>query len=259
MIEPDEWLGLERVEPGRWRFTLTSGLSRFDGKLYGGTGLAITTAVIEAETGRGALWSTVQFVASADVGEAIDCQVEVLAHGRRTSQVRVTASVADRLVFAALGATGDPRQGGLEVQIAPMPDVVSPEESPAWAPRAPFSMPEGNRGWLELIEIREVPLAGSGMALWGRMRDRSQSHSILGFLADMVPNAVVRAAGRAGAGTSLDNAIRFGPPPDSEWVLIELVPYFAAGGYLHGSARLWSPDGTQLAVASQTAVGLLFD
>jgi acyl-CoA thioesterase len=260
MIEPDEWLGLERVGPGRWAFELTSPLSRFDGKLYGGTGLAVATAGIEAETGRPTLWATVQFVASAEVGERIESHVEVLAQGRRTSQVRVTASVGDRLVFVALGASGDPRRGGLEVQIAPMPEVAPPDESPTWKPRTPFALPEGNRGWLELIEIREVPVAGPGMALWGRMPGHPLTRSLLGFLADMVPNAVVRAAGRAGAGTSLDNSIRFGPaPPETEWVLIELVPYFAAGGYLHGSARLWSPDGTQLAVASQTAVGLLFD
>jgi acyl-CoA thioesterase len=77
----------------------------------------------------------------------------------------------------------------------------------------------------------------------------------------MVPSAVVRAAGRAGAGTSLDNSMRFGPAPatDCEWVLIDFDPYFAHGGYAHGGARVWSSDGTLLAVASQTATLLLLD
>ena len=64
MTARDDWLGLERVESGLWEFEMTDGLSRFDGKLYGGTGLAAVTAAMEAETGRDALWATVQFVAS---------------------------------------------------------------------------------------------------------------------------------------------------------------------------------------------------
>ncbi len=68
-----EWLGLERERPGRWTFELTPPLSRFDGKFYGGTGIAVTTALLEAETERPALWATVQFAGSADVGERLDC------------------------------------------------------------------------------------------------------------------------------------------------------------------------------------------
>lgn len=259
MTQPDDWLGLDRLEPGRWVFELTRPLSRFDAKLYGGTGLAVVTAVIEAETGRDALWATVQFVASADAGEPIECVVEVLAEGRRTSQVRVTGTVGDRLVFAALGSAGLPRAGGLEVQVGVMPDVVPPEGSPRWKPKVPFPLTDGNQGWLDLVDLHDVPGPALAMALWARMRDRPMSRSGLGFIADMVPSAVVRAAGRAGGGTSLDNAIRFGPAPDTDWVLVDLDPHFASGGYAHGAARLWSPDGTLLAVASQTAVAIMFD
>jgi acyl-CoA thioesterase len=259
MTQPDSWLGLTHLGPGRWDFELTRPLSRFDAKLYGGTGLAAVTAAIEAETGRDSLWVTVQFAASADVGDRIECHVEVLAEGHRTSQVRVTATVDDRLVLAALGATGLPRAGGLEVQIATMPEVGPPEASATWVPKVPFVIEEGNRGWLDLVDLREVSGGLPGLTLWARMRNHPMSRSGLGFIADLVPSAVVRAAGRAGGGTSLDNAIRFGPAPETDWVLVELDPYFASGGYAHGAARLWSPDGTQLAVASQTAVAIMFD
>ena len=70
---------------------------------------------------------------------------------------------------------------------------------------------------------------------------------------------MVQAAGRAGAGTSLDNAMRFGPEPVTDWILVDFDPYFVAGGYAHGAARIWSTDGTLLAIASQTATLLLFD
>jgi acyl-CoA thioesterase len=247
------------VAPGRWAFELTNGLSRFDGKLYGGTGIAVATRLIEAATDRAALWATAQFAASADIGDRIECHVEVLAQGHRTSQVRITAGIGDQIVFTALGASGDARTGGLDAQIATVPDVAPPDGLEPWSPRVPFTLPETNRGWLDLIDVREVPGPESTMALWARMREGHHSRSTLGFVADMVPSAVVRAAGRAGGGRSLDNAIRFGPEPDTEWVLIDLDPYFAAGGYVHGAARLWSQDGVQLAVASQTAVAIVFD
>jgi acyl-CoA thioesterase len=253
------WLGLERQGEGEWSFDLTPPLSRFDGKFYGGTGIAVATAIIEAETGRSALWATVQFVGSADIGERFDCRVEVLAAGRRTSQVRMTATVGDRIVLEAIGATGDARTGPLNMQFGTMPGVPSPDETPEWRPNISIPIPRGVESWLTITELRGVSVPGHDHAMWARMRDMPQTRATLGFLADMVPSRVVSAAGRTGAGTSLDNAMRYGPRPQTEWILVEFDPYFAAGGYAHGGARLWSEDGTLLGVASQTATLLLFD
>lgn len=253
------WLGLERHGGGRWSFELTPPLSRLDGRFYGGTGVAVAAATMEAETGRDVLWVTVQYAATAAVGERLDCRVEVLAHGRRASQVRLTASVGDRLVLSAAGSTGEPRAGLLDAQFGDMPVVGGPEDSPRWGRSAPFPVPPGDPGWLAITDLRETERDGSRMALWARMRDMRQTRATLGFLGDMVPMGVMRAAGRAGGGTSLDNAIRFGPPPDTDWILVDLEPHMASGGYLHGAARLWSTDGTLLAVASQTARAVFFD
>jgi acyl-CoA thioesterase len=254
-----DWLGLTREGAGRWAFELTPPLTRFDGKFYGGTGIAIATALLEAETGRDALWATVQFASTADVGARIDCDVEVLASGNRTSQVRLTARVGDRIVFAGLGASGAPRSTQLTAQFATMPDVDPPEATAPWRPNVPFAVDMDRPSWITIAELREPRHPESRHSLWARMRERPQTRATIGFLADMVPSAVVRAAGRAGAGTSLDNAMRFGTAPDTEWILIDFDPYFASGGYAHGGARLWSTDGILLGVASQTAAVLLFD
>ncbi len=264
MPNTEAWLGLEQAAPGHWSFELTPNLGRFDGALYGGTGLAVVTALAEAETGQDALWATVQFVDSTPVGDRLDCRVEVLAQGRRTSQLRITASVQDRLVLNAMAAAGTARSDGLELQIGHMPVVRPPDESPEWVPRVPFSLSVGKRGWLDSVELRdpEGEPGGSGMPgrmLWARMRSTSSSRPTLGFVADLVPSSVVRAAGRAGGGRSLDNTLRFGPTPTTEWVLVDLDPQLAHAGYVHGAARLWGEDGTLLGVASQTAVALLFD
>lgn len=269
-----DWLGLERRRPGHWTFEVTPGLSRFDGKFYGGTGIAVVTAAMEAETGRRALWASVQFASSADLHNQVDCEVEVLAEGRRTSQVRLTGSVDGRVLFAAIGSTGQPKQASLTAQFGQMPAVPGPEDCPPWQPRAVLdSVGEGaltgrvdrsvveswdsRPGWLSICDIRSADEAGSRM--WMRMLDRPLSRAAMGFLADVVPSGVVRAAGRTGAGTSLDNSIRFGPDPDGEWTLVDVDPLLISDGYVHGAARLWSPGGTLFGVASQTASLLLFD
>ena len=92
----DDWLGLEHAGGGRSSFKLTPHLARSDGKLFGGTAVAVATAVIEAISSRPTLWVTVQFVASAQTNDGIDVHTEVLASGRRVWQLRVTATVESR-------------------------------------------------------------------------------------------------------------------------------------------------------------------
>jgi acyl-CoA thioesterase II len=247
------WLGLERSGEGRWTFELTRPLVRFDGKLYGGTGIGVMTAVMEAETGRDALWTTVQFAASADVGERFDCHIESVASGRRTTQLRFTASVGDRLVLAGLGATGVHGDDGYDGQLGAMPELPGPEEARPWGPAAHFSDDQLRNSWFSLVDLREVERSDGPMAVWARMRHVPQTRASLSFLADMVPAAVMRALGHLGAGTSLDNSMRFGPTPRQDWVLLDFDPHLSSGGYVHGAARVWGSDGTLLAVASQTA------
>ena len=251
------WLGLERHDDRRWSFELTPPLSRMDGKLYGGTGIAVSVATMEAETARDALWSTVQFVGTADIGERVDCQVDVLASGRRTSQVRVTGTVGDRIVFITLGATGAHRENHVDVQVGTMPDVPGPDEAEPWGARwRDIEVPR--TGWLLIAEMRQVEVGEDQYAVWGRMQDHPQSRASMSFLADMVPSSVARAAGHMGGGTSLDNSMRFGHFTETEWVLLDFDPWFAAGGYLHGGARVWAEDGSLLGYASQTASAIVW-
>ena len=253
------WLGLERHGDGRWSFDLTTWLTRFDGKLYGGTGIAATVAAMEAETARDAVWATVQFAASADLGDTVELHVEELARGRNTSQVRITATVGERIVLAAIGSTGVPRTGAIEVQVGEMPDAGVPGSGEEWGPRsAAFLEVAKTSSWLSIADMRQVELADGRLATWARLTSRPMTRAAIGFLADMVPASVARAAGQMGGGTSLDNAVRFGPPPDTEWILLEFDPHFATSGYLHGAARVWSPDGTLLAVASQSASAMIW-
>jgi acyl-CoA thioesterase len=259
------FLGLGLDPSGLGSFEVTVPLTRMDSRLYGGTAGAVATAAAEAVTGRRGLWTTVQFISHAELGDVIQVQVEVLAHGRRTSQARVTAVLGDRVVFAAVAATAEHKPGGLAGGYLQPPRVVPFDQSEPY--RIP--VPEGYRpaepaGFERVLEIRTArpdgpkPPAGH-LTFWARARGQLATPAVLAYLSDMIPLAVARAAGRAGAGTSLDNTLRFGPPTRTDWVLVALEPHLAVGGYGHGQATLWSPEGELLAVASQTASMILFD
>jgi acyl-CoA thioesterase II len=268
-------LGLEIGDDGRGSFELTRALSRLDGRLYGGVALAVGVVLGEVATDRPAVWCTVQFVSGkTTVGDRIDTRTEVLALGRRTAQVRVRAFVDDTEVFCSLGATGRLDADKLTGTYRTMPRVLPVDECPPFRfglERIPSTaggkeLAERERTGMQLQELRiAAPEDGyegpPGQVLfWARLGERRVTPAVLGYLADLAPMAIAKAAGRIGGGTSLDNTIRFSAvAADTDWVLAELDPHLAAGGYGHGSAHLWSPDGDLLATASQTATMMLFD
>jgi acyl-CoA thioesterase len=255
-------LDLHHNDDGHASFELTPELARLDGRLFGGAGLAASVAALEAQTGRDALWTTVQFVGVAEIGDRIDCHTEVLAEGHYTTQARVTATTEGRIVFLGIGSTARPRANGFGAEFGRMPDVAPPDESETWLPELPFPIESfTTRGAFATAEFRLAARDDGTTALWARMRTGTQSRMTLGYLADFVPSSVLRAAGRNGGGTSLDNSIRFGmaPPEGTEWILIDTDPQLADSGYVHGAARIWSAGGHLLAVASQTAVARIFE
>jgi len=238
-------------------FLLTPDLTRHDGALYGGTGAAAAVMVMEAATQRAAVWVATQFVAQARVGERIDLVAHTLAAGKRIAQVHVVATVDDRIIFTALGATAVPRPNGLTGQYEEMPRVTSPEHS-APLHRDSILAELAERGFNRNLEFRAASFATPqprAMALWARLTGPGRAMTAAGvaFAADMVPGAIARAAGKLGGGFSLDNALRFAAIPATEWILLDLRGDVASHGYGHGSFTAWSSDGALLATGSQTA------
>ena len=242
------------------RLTLGSGLVRHDGALYGGTGLALSVLAMEAATGRDVLWATTQFVSSPTLGAELRWEVEVLAEGKRTAQVLVRTTVADTgsLVLTALGSTGISSDDGLTGQYRSMPTVAPPADARPWT--GP-SGEQPTQGWIQKIELRDTEVVAPGEggampsgAMWVRRQDdRPFSPVALAFGADFVPLGIARSAGKLGAGSSLDNSMRFRPGLSTDWVLMELHGDFASGGYGHGVVYAWSADGELLGAGSQTA------
>jgi acyl-CoA thioesterase len=254
-----ELLGLTWDEdPRHSSFVQVPELCRLDGKLYGGTAIAVSLLAMEVATGKEARWVTTQFVSTADVGDRLDCFVDVVARGRAIDQVQVRGMLRDELVFSALGSTALPRPGGLESHPLTMPKVAAPEEGTEWVPARPQLPDVGHH---LVSERREVPILDGPpdkrMAMWTRLTNLPSvgetSAAVIAFLADMVPLAVTRSTGQVGAGTSLDNSLRIGTLVDTEWMLLELMPHIAVDGYGHGEVHVWAPDGTLMATGSQTA------
>ncbi|MBP7595158.1 MAG: thioesterase family protein, partial [Candidatus Microthrix sp.] len=138
MTTDEDFLGLlPGTGDGRFHFTVQNHLARLDGRLYGGTAIAVSIATAEAVSDRTALWMTTQFIATAPANEEISVHTEVLAPGRRTNQVRVTGTnAAGDIMFASLGATGRYKDHGLAGTFERPPTVSSPEDSERWS--SPF-------------------------------------------------------------------------------------------------------------------------
>ncbi len=269
---------VEGPEPGTFGFQVTSDLARIDGKLYGGTAIAASITAAELVTGRLPLWMTTQFVSTAPADADVGVAVEVLAEGGRTSQVRVTGTdAAGTVMFASLGATGHLSTSMPSQFFERMPDVSSPEDADRWG--GPFAtiakvLPDGvempvvpmDVGFHNVLEFREPeildhPDDGPGrMCLWVRRRDGGvATPAIVAFMADLVPLSLSLALGLVAAGMSLDNTIRIGEHVPTGWVLLDLRPHLSIGGFGHGVAHAWTPDGHLLATASQTAAMRTFD
>lgn len=272
------FLGLRRTDTDRFRFAVVDHLARLDGRLYGGTAIGVSVAVAEQVCARPAVWMTTQFVSTTEVGAELEVQVDVLAAGSRTQQVRVTGTdAAGNVVFASLGATGRLSAEGLTGEFESRPQVPAPQAGEVWS--SPFvgmargagvdpavlPIPTGV-GFAAAVDLRHVevsehPDPGPGrVCVWARRTDGGPvTAAAAAYLADMVPMSVARAHGVVAMGTSLDNTIRIGSFAPGEWVLIDLRPHLAVGGYAHGVAHVWSEDGRLLATASQTAVMRPFD
>ncbi|HEY1738136.1 MAG TPA: thioesterase family protein [Acidimicrobiia bacterium] len=244
--------------PDAAHFALTPQLARHDGVLYGGTGAAAAVMLMEAATQRDALWVATQFIAQPRVGARVELMATTLAAGKRIAQMQVIARADGRVVFTALGATALPRPQGLTGQYDEMPSVSLPDDSAPLHAGPPMAQLR-ERGFGRNLEFREARLerasASNAMALWARLTPvgRPMTPAGVAFVADMVPGAIARAAGKLGGGFSLDNALRFAAIPPTQWVLLVLRGDVASHGYGHGSFTAWSSDGVLLATGSQTA------
>jgi len=230
-----------------------------DGRLYGGSALALSIAAMEAATQRRIVWATAQFAGVSSAGAELTVRVDVLAAGRRSTQAAVHVTDVSGPVCTALGATASPDDEGFRASFASMPAVDPPTDCPPFdfSGRGATVVGAPQRGYMLVCEFRAAPIPGDGpprRGMWARTDGIATSRpACTAFVGDMLPMTISRLAGVDGAGVSLDNTLRAVGAAESEWVLLELRADGAAAGYGHGTGFVWAQDGTLLAVLSQSA------
>jgi acyl-CoA thioesterase len=255
-VATNAFLGLEVGASGLdATVVVTDALANPRGTFYGGAAVAVVVALMEAVTERPPLWTTVQFVSTPVRGDRVDLHVDVLAHGARMSQLRVTASKDGAEVFTAFAASGVARDDTV-IAFEHMPVVPPPL---ACEPAVLDVVGDVARSYFAAVDRRVAaePDAlrdtGTHAAFWVRVPGMVVTAPLLGYFGDVAALGVFRALGRPdGRATSLDNTLRLGTLVDTEWVLLDMRTHLVVGGYGHATVYLWSPDGTLLGLMSQS-------
>ena len=231
--------------------------------LFGGAGLGAGLAVVEAVTGRPAIWAAAQYLSYARPGTTLDLDVQVPVSGKYTSQARVTARAGDQEILtvnAALGA----RPAAPQAQWAEMPQVPPPGDCPPleynWTRRSDdingsFDQRVAH-GRFGAAREDGAPSPDGIARMWVRPRDPAVAidRVTLAVMADFLPSGVGNALGTNAGGNSLDNTIRFARLVPTRWVLCDIRIHATAGGFVHGRVHLFAEDGTLLATASQSLI-----
>lgn len=262
-ISTAEFLGMDRHGDGRWTVPIRDrAVGGGRGSLFGGVGLAIGVAAMEAETDQPAVWATAQYIATMYDPSEMQLVVERPAVGRTVTQCRVDGTFTDvhgaRDVITVLGATGD-RPEKLRGIWEEFPDPIGPDESldpernfdyPSLHDHVEVAMAHGMFGFSGVGE----PTGDNRSLVWVRMRGVRVDAAALAIIADYSPSVIGNAAGRITNLSSLDNTIRFADaaPDDTDWVLCDSRVEFLGNGFAHSSCLMWSKAGQLLATASQS-------
>lgn len=260
-VQIQEFLGLQATHnPFRWHLPVTERLTTPERFLFGGCGLSAAIAALEATTERPVVWATAQYLSYATAGSVVDLDVTVPVSGRNSTQARLVGHVADREIFTVNAALGT-RPMELDHTYTTPIEVPGPETCSARIPPFPGIDTIMSHLDVRLAEARVwddldgTPAPGGRSALWARIPELGEMGAAgLAILGDYIPFGIGQALGVPGGGNSLDNTLRVVHRRPTEWVLVDIQVEGIAQGFGHGTIRLYAPDGTLLAIASQSTI-----
>ncbi len=255
-LSPLEWLSLDPTEE-RDRFTLTigPGISTSGGFIYGGAGLGLGVAAMEAATGRTVGWATVQLLRFAGPGTKGEIVVDEPVRGHYISQARCSLVCDGEEILSVMGALGGrdfPAEGRwVEMPVVPGPDECEPIER--WyatenTSAARFDMHDATPHLPG--DVSETGRA----AYWGRVPELGDAFSTLklALLGDTHMTAFTAALPEAVGSNSLDNTLRVMEHVDTEWVLVDHRLEVIGRGFASATGFFWSPDGRLMGSIAQT-------
>lgn len=248
---------------GRWLLPVTDDICAGTVErpfLFGGSGLAACVAAMIAAEQRPLIWTTVQYIAYALPGEDLVIEVETLARGTNTIQLRAAARVGDRLVLSAQGAAGE-RQGGDARQISRLASPPAPEACPRV--RDQHARPGGVSSHFEFRLARgRFPadgetfgeLSDGRMGLWIKPLGGVIDANVVAIASDYVSDALSDAVGRRVHASSIDNTLRFGPIHQTEWLYADITIEQLHSGVGHGRMEIYTQDGRWMASSSTSLI-----
>jgi acyl-CoA thioesterase II len=256
------FLGLQPSHnPFRWTFPVTPGLTTRGGFLFGGSGLGAAISAMEVTTGRPCVWATAQYLSYANVGQVLDIDVTVAAHGHQITQARAIGHVGNREILtvnAALGRRPFDASGAWEQMPAGVP---APADCPPRRWRSPADGTINERLDLRMVtgrswEEMDGTHSDGTYRMWARIPEvlDGVDATSLAILGDYVPSGVGQALGIEGGGNSLDNTLRVAQIVPTEWVLLDIHIHAIQNGFGHGTVRMFAESGVLLAVASQSCI-----
>jgi acyl-CoA thioesterase II len=263
-VDINEFLGIQRVDEFTWRFSVEQRLVTPGKFLFGGCGLAAGIAALEGASGRPTVYAAAHYLSFAQLGSAVDVNVDLAVVGKRVTQARATATTEGREVLTVNAALGrselDSPTPWLIMPTVPPPEACPLRVMPAIFEASIFDHVETRvaigRPFHELDGTPGEPVS----ALWARMPSHLEpSAATLAIFGDLVAGGVSQPMGRNTFGQSLDNTIRVANLEPTEWVLVEIHMHALVGGFSQGTAYLWSRDGTLLGTASQSMSSRLWD
>ena len=221
---------------------------------FGGVLLGSMMESMEQSAGQGLVAVMAQFLKTAKHGPELVFEVETLAAGKAVAQMRGSAMQEGQVLFTAtatLAASGDKLQ---RVSTTSMPQVPSPEASPARSYMKPI-----DGGLNDTIDVRIAAVDSATVRLWARCPVADGEPLTAGLLAayaDHPPFGVGLLRGEGWYGITLDSTLRIVSSSAhlsaTSWVLLDIG--FEAMGTQMGFAtvNLWSSSGQLLAIGSQT-------
>lgn len=188
-------------------------------------------------------------------------EVTVERAGRSVSYLSARLEQDGRPFALALAVLATDREGKLEIDDAPMPQVAPPDRIEA-QPDHPALPPFGGHFDFRLA-LGDPPFGGASEALtggWLRLRDedRPLDAPLVTALCDSWYPAAFAVATEPIAVPTLDLTVhlRAPLPRPAGWVLARVRTRVARAGMLEEDAELWSQDGELLAQSRQLALAL---
>ena len=259
------FIGLEDTSAKIQSLNVSQNICSPQKALYGGVGLGLAIEVLEEEYKRPIAMASTQFINQAIMDEEMSIEIQEGTSGKNFTQATAQFYQKGKLVIQTIGSLGR-RDSEFNLTYNPFPaDVTSPDDSvvlPKFEfmqgyilPRMEIRHVKGPSPFMPM-DPQKVPSGTETRSLfWAKLPEYPEtSAATLAILGDIAPSVTASYIGEFAIASSLDNSMRVLNVEQCEWVLCETELHGIFNGVGQITQRMWSQQGTLMAVASQSYI-----